>query len=77
MSQKVIKIGSSIGVTLPKRLLEKLALEPGDSVDLLYNPRKEVVELAKAKEEPTDNHQYNEITKIYLKYKSQLDSLEQ
>lgn len=34
MTQKVIKIGSSAGVTIPKKQLEELGLKIGDQVDL-------------------------------------------
>lgn len=33
MLQKVIKIGSSIGVTIPKKSAEELGLSAGDSVE--------------------------------------------
>lgn len=34
MSQKVIKIGSSLGVTIPKSEIAKLHIIPGDEVDI-------------------------------------------
>lgn len=32
MTQKVLKVGSSAAVTIPKRSLEELGLKPGDRV---------------------------------------------
>mgnify|MGYP001570425085 CR=1 FL=1 len=32
MTQKVIKVGNSAAVTIPKRSLEELGLKPGDQV---------------------------------------------
>lgn len=32
MTQKVLKVGSSAAVTIPKRSLEELGLKPGDTV---------------------------------------------
>lgn len=34
MSQKVIKIGKSAGVTLSKDVLKKMGVEPGDQVEV-------------------------------------------
>tara|TARA_B100001971_G_C17984779_1_gene429242 strand:- start:46 stop:297 length:252 start_codon:yes stop_codon:yes gene_type:complete len=34
MAQKIVKIGNSLGVTIPKDSAEKLGWNPGDSVDL-------------------------------------------
>ena len=48
MTQKVIKIGSSAGVTIPKKVLEKLSIKIGDEVDVSVKPtqkvRKEVLD---------------------------------
>ena len=45
MSQKVIKIGSSLGVTIPKSEIAKLHIMPGDEVDITI--QKKVTRLAK------------------------------
>lgn len=45
MSQKVIKIGSSLGVTIPKNEIAKLHIIPGDEVDITV--QKKVTRLAK------------------------------
>jgi len=34
MAQKVLKVGSSVAVTIPKDLREELGLKPGDSVNV-------------------------------------------
>jgi AbrB family looped-hinge helix DNA binding protein len=34
MAQKILKVGSSAAVTIPKKLLEKLGLEIGDKVEI-------------------------------------------
>lgn len=49
MAQKIIKIGSSMGVTIPKRLLDKLNLGLSDEVDLEFNPRHQSIEVIPAK----------------------------
>lgn len=35
--QKIIKIGNSIGVTLPSKYIKKLSLRVGDTVKLIYH----------------------------------------
>jgi antitoxin component of MazEF toxin-antitoxin module len=39
MSQKVIKIGSSLGVTIPKKELNELNIIAGDEVDISIRKR--------------------------------------
>jgi putative addiction module antidote len=34
MAQKIIKIGSSVGITLPKDLLERAGLAVGDNIEV-------------------------------------------
>lgn len=38
MTQKVIKIGSSLGVTIPKKQLDELGLNLGDEVKIKLEP---------------------------------------
>lgn len=37
MSQKILKIGSSIGITIPKKTAEELGLSAGDTVEFIVN----------------------------------------
>jgi antitoxin component of MazEF toxin-antitoxin module len=39
MIQKVIKIGSSVGVTIPKKHLEEQGIAVGDEVDIQVKPK--------------------------------------
>ncbi len=39
MAQKIIRIGSSVGVTIPKEILKATHLEVGDQVVLGYDDR--------------------------------------
>lgn len=39
MTQKVIKIGSSAGVTIPKKQLKELGISIGDEVDINIKPK--------------------------------------
>ncbi len=38
MAQKIIRIGSSAGVTIPKKKLEKLNLKIGDEAEVTVKP---------------------------------------
>ncbi len=40
MTQKIIRIGSSAGVTIPKKQLDELGLRVGDEVKLMLEPVK-------------------------------------
>lgn len=39
MTRKVIKIGTSTGITIPKEVLEELGLSTGDEVELEIDPK--------------------------------------
>jgi antitoxin component of MazEF toxin-antitoxin module len=41
MTQKIIKIGSSAGITIPKNQLEELGLTVGDEVTVAIKPTKD------------------------------------
>ncbi len=43
MTQKVLKVGSSAAVTIPKRSLEELGLKPGDRVHVEVDRKRRVV----------------------------------
>ena len=43
MVQKVLQIGSSAGVTLPKTLLQELGLKIGDQVQVRIDKKRKVV----------------------------------
>ncbi len=43
MVQKVLKVGSSAAVTIPKKSLEKLGLKIGDRINVDVNEKKQTV----------------------------------
>lgn len=62
MARKVIKIGSSTGVTIPKKQLEELGLSIGDEVNITVEPVSKKL----------DNHgklmdEYQKFVKVYGK----------
>jgi len=48
MSQKIIKIGSSLGITLRKDLLRELKLDHGDTVKIQFNSATGMIEVSSA-----------------------------
>ena len=40
MAQKVIKIGKSTGITIPKEILEEMRLKAGDQISVEYDKKK-------------------------------------
>ncbi len=35
--QKILKVGNSLGVTLPSNLVKSLSLKPGDQVEVIHD----------------------------------------
>jgi antitoxin component of MazEF toxin-antitoxin module len=66
MTQKIIQIGSSAGVTIPKRQLDELGLKVGDEINIDIRPtRADLKEFA------------NELDKFMDVYDQDLQSLAQ
>ena len=65
MAQKIIKIGSSLGVTIPKRLLLKLDAEQSSLVDVEYNSRKNLLEISLVKNsDPQPSSLFSEVKEL-------------
>jgi antitoxin component of MazEF toxin-antitoxin module len=78
MAQKIIRIGSSLGVTIPKRLLEKLELTASDEVELNYNRRHESIDITavKTKERQADSL-YTEIKQLIDEHQEEFAKLDE
>jgi len=77
MAQKIIRIGSSLGVTIPKRLLNKLNLVVADEVELNYNPRHEAIEVVALKKSPEKvDSLFGEVAKIINENQSEFAKLD-
>lgn len=48
MTQKVLKVGSSAAVTIPKRVLQELALKTGDRVTVTFDKERKQLSVAPA-----------------------------
>ena len=64
MSQKVIKIGTSIGFTISKDNAAKLGLKPGDAVETFFNAKNGSLEV---KPVVASNDEVIEWTKGFMK----------
>ena len=74
MTQKVLKVGSSAAVTIPKKSLEELGLKIGDSVDVRIDPKKGVVFIEVRK--PMVNNETLKWTKKFIeRYRPALEAL--
>ena len=49
MIQKVLKVGSSVAVTIPKKSLKSLGIKAGDEVEVSVNTAKRVVTIEAAR----------------------------
>jgi putative addiction module antidote len=75
MSQKIIKVGSSIAVTVPKHISSRLELEKGSEVEVTEDGGKMVV----TKNDITvteHDKEITELTKNFIrKYRKDIDAL--
>lgn len=53
MTQKIIQIGNSTGIIIPKALLEKLGLKPGEEVQVEENTTMNAVTITKKGQKTT------------------------
>ncbi|MDO8492315.1 MAG: AbrB/MazE/SpoVT family DNA-binding domain-containing protein [bacterium] len=82
MIQKVLKVGSSVAVTIPKNALLGLGIKAGDNVNLTVNEKTREVSFRPVVKRPkiknSDNHQ-EKIAALTLnfinRYRSDLESL--
>jgi len=77
MSQKIIRIGSSLGVTVPKRLLDKLSLSASDEVELNFNPRHDSIEIIAVKKSTGNaDSLFSEVKQIINDHQAEFSKLE-
>lgn len=68
MTQKIIKIGSSLGVTLSGDLLSRAGLQLGDTVHVAYDEREHSIRV--------ESSQKDELTRNLMEAKSLIDKYE-
>lgn len=74
MTQKVLKVGSSAAVTIPKKSLEELGLKIGDRVSVDVD-RKSRAFVVRAREVKVDLELMNWTKNFIEKYRSALEAL--
>lgn len=77
MAQKIIKIGSSVGVTLSKDILEATHLQVGDTVEVTKDPESAGILIAATKQQkPSVNPELVEwIDSAIERYRPALEAL--
>ena len=79
MTQKVLKVGTSAAVTIPKEFLIELGLKTGASVFVTFNAKNKVLSVRPVKNAKTDTNQ--KIARLTLdfirRYRKDLEALSQ
>ncbi len=74
MTQKVLKVGSSAAVTIPKKSLDELGLKPGDEVTVEVDKQKKIVSIKPIS--PPVNKELLDWTKKFIdRYRLALEAL--
>ena len=76
MTQKVLKVGSSAAVTIPKKSLEALGLKIGDQITVEVNARKRTVVISPSHELSKEDLKVAKIAYNFInQYRKDLESL--
>ncbi len=76
MIQKVLKVGSSAAVTIPKKSLEELGIKIGDSISVDVNSEKGVMSLRAIRNTISDRERVTALTLDFVeRYRSDLEAL--
>lgn len=76
MAQKLIKVGTSVAVVIPKKSLEELGLKAGDAVTVEADRKNKSVHIVAQKQESDDEKHIAELTMNFIhRYRSDLEAL--
>lgn len=76
MTQKVLKVGSSAAVTIPKKSLEELGLKIGDKVSLTIDKNKKIVSIMPAQGISKADAKIAQLTLNFInRYRKDLEAL--
>ena len=76
MIQKVLKVGSSAAVTIPKKSLEELGIRIGDEVKVEVRPERKEVSIKPAKELSKEDAKIARLTLNFInRYRRDLEVL--
>ena len=74
MTQKIIKVGTSNAVVLPKAELRRLGLKTGDLLSVGFNPKRKIFEIEPLAEK-IDKETLNWTRKFIKQYRPALEAL--
>lgn len=78
MTQKVLKVGGSAAVTIPKRSLEELGLKPGDQVRVEIDHKRKSVTIIPHKPKNRIESRIAKLTYNFIqRYRKDLEALAQ
>ncbi len=75
MTRKIIKIGSSKGITIPEETMKKLNLQRGEKVEVTFNEKNRVIEVKPAKKESEDQQLLKWTKEFIEEYRDALEKL--
>lgn len=78
MTQKVIKVGDSAAVIIPKKSLKELGLAPGDEISIEINQRTRLVSIRPLAKSSKRQQRVAELTLNFInRYRKDLEALAQ
>ena len=78
MSKKVLKLGSSAAVTIPKDILRELGLRIGDRITLDFNRAKRALVIESPKTVSSEDQKIARLTSRFIdRYRKDLEALAQ
>jgi len=76
MTQKVLKIGSSVGVTIPKESLKELGLKVGDPITVIVDKKRKTMAIQHAAILSSDEERIIKHGKDFIeRYRKDLETL--
>lgn len=75
MTQKLLRVGSSAAVTIPKKSLKELGLKIGDEVRVSVNPKEKAVTIRPADHVDVDTEVLEWTNRFIKRYRSALRAL--
>lgn len=76
MIQKVLKVGSSAAVTIPKKSLNELGIKIGDTITLEINQAEKIVSIRPSKKDVSRREKIAELTLDFInRYRVDLKAL--
>ena len=76
MTQKVLRVGSSAAVTIPKKSLEELGLKPGDEVIVELDRKSKAVSIRPSQKMTKRQERIAELTLNFInRYRKDLEAL--